>query len=70
MQAVVEVTSLSRKTLYQQGAFRTEVESFIIQSGVVYDVDFTVNGLRESHEFKHINSGRNLLNRVNSSLLG
>ena len=42
--------------------FNTEVESFIIQSGVVYDVDFSVSGQRESHTFSfHVDSGRNLL---------
>ena len=42
--------------------FNTEVESFIIQAGVVYDVDFKVPGQREPHTFGfHVDSGRNLL---------
>ena len=63
MQAAVEVTSLIQgKRSTSRVHFDTEVESFIIQSGVVYDVDFTVKGQRESHDFKfHIDSGRNLL---------
>lgn len=42
--------------------FDTEVEPFVIQSGVVYDVDFKVSGHLEPHIYKfHINSGRNML---------
>ena len=63
IQAAVEVTSLIQgKRSTSRVSFDTEVESFIIQSGVVYDVDYRVKGQRESHDFKfHINSGRNLL---------
>ena len=63
IQAAVEVTSLIQgKRSTSRVNFDTEVESFIIQSGVVYDVDYRVKGQRESHDFKfHIDSGRNLL---------
>ena len=63
IQAAVETTSLIQgRRSTSRVEFNTEVESFIIQSGVVYDVDFRVMGQRESHMFKfHVNSGRNLL---------
>ena len=42
--------------------FDDEVESFIIQTGVTYDSDFSVPGSRERHTFKfHVNSGASLL---------
>ena len=63
IQATLEVTALIQgRRSTGQVLFDTEVESFIIQSGVVYDADFRVSGQRESHTFKfHINSTRNLL---------
>ncbi len=63
VQAVLEVSALSRgRGSAGRVHFDNEVEAFIIQSGVVYDVDFSVMGRRESHRFKfHVNSGRNLL---------
>ena len=63
IQATVETTSLIQgRRSTSRVNFNTEVESFIIQSGVVYDVDFTVKGQRESHKFKfHVNGDRNLL---------
>ena len=42
--------------------FDDEVESFIIQTGVTYDSDYRIRGLREAHTFKfHVNSAANLL---------
>ena len=63
VQAVLETTALIQgKRSTGRVQFNAEVESFIIQSGVVYDVDFRVTGQWESHVFKfHVNSGRNLL---------
>lgn len=63
IQAAIEASSLTQSR--RGGArvnFDSEVESFIIQSGVVYDVDYRIAGRLESHTFKfHVNSGRNLL---------
>lgn len=65
MQATLEATALIQSRSRRSTGrvkFDTEVESFIIQSGVVYDVDHKVTGQREAHTFKfHVNSGRNLL---------
>ena len=63
IQATLEVTALIQGRRFTGRVhFDTELESFIIQSGVVYDVDYRVSGNREPHTFKfHINSGRNLL---------
>ena len=42
--------------------FDDEVESFIIQTGVTYESDYQIRGLREAHTFKfYVNSGANLL---------
>ena len=63
LQAVLEVSNLvqGRSSAGRVG-FDTEVEAFIIRSGVVYDVDFEVSGQREPHIFRfYVNSGRNLL---------
>ena len=63
IQATLAVTSLvqGRRTAGRV-VFDDEVESFIIQSGVTYDSDYRVRGLREAHTFKfHVNSGANLL---------
>ena len=63
MQASMEISNLIQgRRSAGRVVFDTEVESFVIQSGVVYDVDFKVPGQLESHTYKfHINSGRNML---------
>ncbi len=63
IQAVLEVSALIQvRRSAGRVQFETEVESFIIQSGVIYDVDFRVPGILEFHRFKfHVNSDRNLL---------
>ena len=63
IQATLAVTHLiqGRRT-GGRVVFDDEVESFIIQTGVTYDSDYRVSGLREAHTFKfHVNSGANLL---------
>lgn len=63
IQATLAVTHLiqGRRT-GGRVVFDDEVESFIIQTGVTYDSDYWVSGLREAHTFKfHVNSGANLL---------
>ena len=61
--ATIEASALIQGRSFRERVnFNTEVESFIIQSGVVYDVDFRVPGQRERHKFDfHVDSGRNLL---------
>lgn len=63
IQAGIEVSALIQgRRSAGRVIFDTEVESFVIQSGVVYDVDFNVTGQLEPHTYKfHINSGRNML---------
>ncbi len=63
IQAILAVTSLiNGRRASSRVLFDNEVESYIINTGVTYDFEYAVPGLRESHAFKfHINSGRNLL---------
>lgn len=63
IQASIEVSNLIQgRRSAGRVIFDTEVESFVIQSGAVYDVDFRVAGQLEPHTYKfHINSGRNML---------
>ena len=63
VQAVIEASALVQgRRSAGRVHFETEVEAFIIQSGVIYDVDYRVPGRLEPHRFKfHVNSGRNLL---------
>lgn len=63
VQTVIEASALVQgRRSAGRVHFENEVESFIIQSGVIYDVDYRVSGRLESHRFKfHVNSGRNLL---------
>ena len=63
IQAALEVTALIQgRRSVGRVVFDTEVESFIIQSGAVYDVDYKVRGERETHSYKfYVNSARNLL---------
>ena len=63
IQATLAVTHLVQGRRARGGVvFDDEVESFIIQTGVTYDSDYQVRGLREAHTFKfHVNSGANLL---------
>lgn len=63
LQAVMEVSNLIQgRRSAGRVVFDTEVEAFVILSGVVYDVDFKISGQLEPHTFKfHVNSGRNLL---------
>lgn len=63
IQAILGVSSLIHKRRPNSRVlFDDEVESFIIQSGVTYDVGFPVPGHREEHTIKfHVNSGSDLL---------
>ena len=63
LQATLAVTHLVQgRRASGRVIFDDEVESFIIQSGVTYDADYQVSGLREAHTFKfHVNSRANLL---------
>ncbi len=62
--AVMEASCLIQSSRRSAGRirFETEVESLILQSEAVYDVDFEVEGGKELHQFSfHVDSGRNLL---------
>ena len=63
IQAALSVSNLIHKR--RTGSrirFDDDVESFIIHSGVIYDVDYTLKGQRETHQIKfHVDSGRSLL---------
>ena len=63
IQATLAVTHLVQgRRASGRVVFDDEVESFIIQTGVTYDSDYQVRGLREVHTFKfHVNSGAHLL---------
>ena len=63
IQAALAVTHLVQgRRASGRVVFDDEVESFIIQTGVTYDSDYRVRGVREAHTFKfHVNSGANLL---------
>ena len=63
IQATLAVTHLVQgRRASGRVVFDDEVESFIIQTGVTYDSDYQVRGLREGHTFKfHVNSGAHLL---------
>lgn len=65
IQAALSVSNLIHKRRTKSGAsvqFDDDVESFIIHSGVIYDVDYTLKGRRETHRIKfHVDSGRALL---------
>ena len=64
IQSILAVTHLiqGRRT-GSRVVFNDEVESFIIQTGVTYDSDYRIRGLREAHTFKfHVNSAANLSN--------
>ena len=60
--SVADLIQTRRPTGTNKIRFDNEVESFIIYSGVTYDVRLEVRGKRENHEFRfHVNSGKNLL---------
>ncbi len=60
--AVTDLINRRRPSNTQKARFDNEVESFIIYSGVTYDADYEIDGVREKHTFRfHIDSGRNLL---------
>lgn len=63
IQAILGVTDLIQKRRpTSRVVFDVEVESFIIHTGVTYDVGFEVQGSKETHTVKfHVNSGRSLL---------
>ena len=63
IQATLSITDLIQKRRpTSRVVFDVEVESFIIHSGVTYDVGFEVQGSKEKHAVKfHVNSGKNLL---------
>ena len=63
IQAILSITDLiQRRRPTSRVVFDVEVESFIIHSGVTYDVGFEVQGSKERHTVKfHVNSGKNLL---------
>lgn len=62
-QAALSVSNLiHRRRTGSRVRFDDDVESFIIHSGVIYDVDYTLKGQRETHRIKfHVDSGRSLL---------
>ena len=60
--ALTDLINRRRPSNTRKARFDNEVESFIIYSGVTYDADYEIEGVREKHTFRfHINSGRNLL---------
>ena len=63
VQAALSVSNLiHRRRTGSRVRFDDDVESFIIHSGVIYDVDYTLKGQRETHQIKfHVDSGRALL---------
>ena len=63
VQAALSVSNLiHRRRTGSRIRFDDDVESFIIHSGVIYDVDYTLKGQRETHRIKfHVDSGRALL---------
>ena len=63
IQATLSITDLIQKRRpTSRVVFDVEVESFIIHSGVTYDVGFEVQGSKENHTVKfHVNSDKNLL---------
>lgn len=63
VQAALSVSNLiHRRRTGSRVRFDDDVESFIIHSGVIYDVDYTLKGQRETHRIKfHVDSGRALL---------
>ena len=63
IQAILSITDLIQKRRpTSRVVFDVEVESFIIHTGVTYDVGYEVQGSKEKHTVKfHVNSGKNLL---------